>query len=113
MSLTTILNNTSSLSFVPLTKVPVNSATKAIFHSFTLSLCLLLNSKNIEVIEVIPSALNNDLGGVGIHDGQATAFDFEDAFFTQLKEGKTELTFSICEVWRKRSRGTSTAFLTN
>jgi uncharacterized oxidoreductase len=35
-SLTTIMNVTSGLSFVPLTKTPVYSATKAFFHSFTL-----------------------------------------------------------------------------
>ena len=41
-SLNTIMNVTSGLSFVPLTKVPVYSATKAFFHSFTLSLNHLL-----------------------------------------------------------------------
>jgi uncharacterized oxidoreductase len=69
-SLNTIINVTSGLSFVPLTKVPVYSATKAFFHSFTLSLRYLLKSKNVEVIEVIPPALNTDLGGKGLHDGQ-------------------------------------------
>jgi uncharacterized oxidoreductase len=42
-------------------------ATKAFFHSFTLSMRHLLKKKNIEVIEMIP-ALNTDLGGKGIHD---------------------------------------------
>ena len=37
-SLKTIVNVTSGLSFVPLVKVAVYSATKAFFHSFTLSL---------------------------------------------------------------------------
>jgi len=49
---------TSGLSFAPLTKVPVYSATKAFFHSFTLSAQHLLKVKNIEVIEIIPPALN-------------------------------------------------------
>jgi len=62
-SLTTVINVTSGLSFAPLTKVAVYSATKAFFHSFTLSLRHLLKSKNIEVIELIPPALNTDLGG--------------------------------------------------
>ena len=56
-SLNTVINVTSGLSFVPLTKVPVYSATKAFFHSFTLSLRQLLKAKNIEVIEMIPPAL--------------------------------------------------------
>jgi uncharacterized oxidoreductase len=50
-SLQTIMNVTSGLSFVPLTKVPIYSATKAFFHSFTLSMKHLLQAKNIEVIE--------------------------------------------------------------
>src|ERR1700760_2866026 len=33
-----LMNTTSGLSFAPLSKVPVYSATKAFFHSFTLSL---------------------------------------------------------------------------
>jgi len=96
-SLTTILNVTSGLSFVPLTKVPVYSATKAFFHSFTLSLRALLAPKNIEVIEVIPPALNTDLGGKGLHDQAPPVSAFIDAIFEQLKAGKTELTFGFSE----------------
>lgn len=96
-SLTTILNVTSGLAFVPLTKVPVYSATKAFFHSFTLSLRALVAPKNIEVIEVIPPALNTDLGGKGLHDQAPPVSAFIDAIFEQLKAGKTELTFGFSE----------------
>jgi uncharacterized oxidoreductase len=96
-SLDTILNVTSGLSFVPLTKTPVYSATKAFFHSFTLSLQHLLRSKNIEVIEIIPPALNTDLGGKGLHDYAPPVSDFIEAIFSQLKEGKTKLTFGFSE----------------
>lgn len=96
-SLETIMNVTSGLSFVPLIKVPVYCATKAFFHSFTLSLRALVKDKNIEVIEVIPPALNTDLGGIGRHDYAPSVGDFIDAAFTQLKEGKTELTFGFTE----------------
>ncbi|MDH4090342.1 MAG: SDR family NAD(P)-dependent oxidoreductase [Cyclobacteriaceae bacterium] len=96
-SMTTIVNVTSGLSFVPLTKVPVYSATKAFLHSFTLSLRELLKSKNIEVIEMIPPALNTDLGGKGLHDTAPPVSDFVDVVFTQLKEGKTTLTFGFSE----------------
>src|SRR5260221_528624 len=48
-SLTTIINVTSGLSFVPLTKTPVYSATKAFFHSFTLSLRHLLKDKSLKL----------------------------------------------------------------
>lgn len=100
-SLQTIINVTSGLSFVPLTKVPVYSATKAFFHSFTQSLRYLLKSKNIEVIEMIPPALNTDLGGIGLHEGQPAVSDFVDAVFAQLKEGKMELTFGFSEMLAK------------
>lgn len=96
-SLKTIINVTSGLSFAPLTKVPVYSASKAFFHSFTLSLRHLLKEKNIEVIELIPPALNTDLGGKGLHDFAPPVADFIDAVFKQLKEGKTEIVFGHTE----------------
>ena len=95
--LQTIINVTSGLAFVPLSKVPIYSATKAFFHSFTWSLRHLLKSKNIEVIEIIPSALNTDLGGKGLHDGQPSVSDFIVAIFQQMEEGKNELTFGFSE----------------
>jgi uncharacterized oxidoreductase len=102
-SLKTIINVTSGLSFVPLTKVPVYSATKAFFHSFTLSTRQLLKAKNIEVIEMIPPALNTDLGGKGLHDTAPPVSDFVKSVFEQLKEGKTELTFGFSEAMAKAS----------
>ena len=96
-SLDTIMNVTSGLSFVPLTKVPVYSATKAFFHSFTTSLEFLLKSRNIEVIEIIPPALNTDLGGKGLHDWAPPVSGFIDSIFAQLREGKTQLTYEYTE----------------
>ena len=110
-SLDTILNVTSGLSFVPLAKVPVYSATKAFFHSFTLSSKYLLKQRGIEVIEVIPPALNTDLGGKGLHDAAPPVCDFIEAIFEQLKEGKTELTFGFSEAMSKAdSEGLKVAF---
>jgi uncharacterized oxidoreductase len=100
-SLNTIMNVTSGLSFVPLIKTPVYSATKAFFHSFTLSLRQLMKSKNIEVIEIIPPALNTDLGGKGLHDAAPPVSDFIESIFAQLKEGKIELTFGFSETMTK------------
>ncbi len=100
-SLQTIINVTSGLSFVPLTKVPVYSATKAFFHSFTLSLRHLLKSNGIEVIELIPPALNTDLGGKGLHDQAPPVSAFIEAVFEQLKQGKTEITFGFSDAMAK------------
>jgi len=96
-SLTTIINVTSGLAFSPLTKVPVYCATKAFLRSFTLSLRYLLKPKNIEVIELIPPALNTDLGGKGIHDFAPPVSGFIESAFEQLKEGKTEITYQFSE----------------
>ncbi|HJY13144.1 MAG TPA: SDR family NAD(P)-dependent oxidoreductase [Flavobacterium sp.] len=96
-SLTTVMNVTSGLAFSPFAKVPVYSATKAFFRSFTLSLRHILKAKNIEVIEIIPPALNTDLGGVGLHDAHPSVSDFIVSIFEQLKNGKNELTFGTSE----------------
>ncbi|MFI5131730.1 MAG: SDR family oxidoreductase [Chitinophagales bacterium] len=96
-SLRTIINVTSGLSFVPLTKTPVYSGTKAFLHSFTLSLRHLLIQKNIEVIEMIPPALNTDLGGKGIHDFAPPVSGFIESIFEQIDEGKSELTYGFSE----------------
>ena len=102
-SLKTIINVTSGLSFLPFAKVPVYSATKAFFHSFTVTLRYMLQSKNIEVIEMIPPALNTDLGGIGLHNGQPPVSDFIESVFNQMKEGKTELTFGFSEIMANAS----------
>jgi len=96
-SLATIINVTSGLAFVQLSKVPVYCATKAFLRSYTKSLRYQLKDRNIEVIEMIPPALNTDLGGKGIHDSAPPVSDFIEAAFQQLKEGKTELTYGFSE----------------
>lgn len=100
-SLKTIINVTSGLSFTPLTKTPVYSATKAFFHSFTLSLRHLLKSKNIEVIEFIPPALNTDLGGKGLHDTAPPVSEFISTAFEQLRQDKKEITFGFSDAMTK------------
>jgi uncharacterized oxidoreductase len=92
-NLDTIMNTTSGLAFIPLSKVPVYCATKAFMRSFTMSLRHQLKATNTEVIEIIPPALNTDLGGKGIHDEHPAVSDFVESIFEQLKAGKDELTF--------------------
>lgn len=103
-SLDTLINVTSALSFVPLTKTPTYCSTKAFFHSFTVSLRHLLRTQNIEVIEIIPPGLNTDLGGEGLHDDFPSVADFIESIFDQLQMGKKELTFSYSE---QLSQGTN------
>ncbi len=96
-SLSTIMNVTSGLAFVPFSKIPVYCGTKAFLRSFTLSLRHQLKDSNVEVIEIIPPALNTDLGGKGIHNAHPAVSDFVASIFEQNKEGKTELTFGTSE----------------
>src|ERR1700744_5264396 len=96
-SLNTIMNVTSGLAFIPFSKVPVYCGTKAFLRSFTLSLRHQLKSTETEVIEIIPPALNTDLGGKGIHDQPPAVSDFIEHIFQQLKDGKNELTFGTSE----------------
>jgi len=100
-SLNTIINVTSGLSFAPLAKVPVYCATKAFLHSFTLSLRHTLKSRNIEVIELIPPALNTDLGGKGIHSSFPPVSAFIEAAFEQLRQGKSEAVYGFSEAMIK------------
>jgi uncharacterized oxidoreductase len=100
-SLDTIINVTSGLAFVPMVRIPVYCATKAFLHSFTLSMRELLKDRNIEVIELIPPALNTDLGGKGRHDYAPQVSDFILAVFEQLALGKTEITFGFSDTMIK------------
>jgi len=100
-SLSTIINVSSGLAFAPLAKVPVYCASKAFLHSFSLSLGYMLRSKNIEVIALIPPALNTDLGGKGIHDEFPPIADFIEAAFEQLKQGKPAITWGFSEAMIK------------
>ena len=66
-------------------------------HSFTLSLRHMLKYRNTEVIEIIPPALNTDLGGKGLHDYAPPVSGFIEAVFEQLKEGKDEIASGFSE----------------
>ncbi len=111
-ALNTIINVTSGLAFIPLSKTPVYSATKAFFRSFTLSLRYQLKNRNIEVIEMVPPALNTDLGAPGLHDGMPAVSDFVDSVFAQMKDGSIELTFGFSEERVKANNQTIAEYFT-
>ena len=99
-----ILNVTSGLAFVPLAGAPIYCSTKAAMHSFTRSLRPLLAGTGIQVIEIIPPAVNTDLGGVGLHSRDTPLAEFIDAVARQLKDGKTEITYGFSEKMAMASR---------
>jgi uncharacterized oxidoreductase len=100
-ALNTVINVTSGLAFAPLAKVPVYCASKAFLHSFSLSLRYMLSSKNIEVIELIPPALNTDLGGKGIHDEFPPIEGFIESTFEQIMAGKSAISWGFSEAMLK------------
>jgi uncharacterized oxidoreductase len=90
-----IINITSGLSFVPKASVPVYCATKAALHSFTLSLRHQLSGTPISVIEIIPPAVDTDLGGKGLHTFGVPVNEFTDAIVEQLQMGSIEATYGF------------------
>ncbi|WP_160718984.1 SDR family oxidoreductase [Bacillus sp. USDA818B3_A] len=86
-----IVNVTSGLAVMTGVWVPVYSATKAALHSFTTSLRTQLAETNIEVVEILPPAVNTDLGGAGLHTFGAPLNDFADTIFAELENGEIEI----------------------
>lgn len=100
----TIVNVTSGLSFVPLAGVPVYCATKAALHSFTLSLRHQLSGTPIEVVEIIPPAVDTDLGGPGLHTFGVPLDEFADAVAALLDRGELEVPYGMAERSSRASR---------
>lgn len=99
-----ILNVTSGLSFVPLANVPVYCATKAALHSFTLSLRHQLAGLSIQVIEIIPPAVDTDLGGPGLHKFGVHVDVFADSVFERLAAGEIEIAYGFAQQASQASR---------
>jgi uncharacterized oxidoreductase len=57
-----IINVSSGLGFVPMSVMPVYCATKAAVHSFTVSLRHQLKGTSIKVFEIVPPAVDTELG---------------------------------------------------
>ena len=58
-----IINVTSTLAFLPVATVPTYSASKAAFHSYTVSLRYQLRATNVQVIEIVPPMIQPALQG--------------------------------------------------
>jgi uncharacterized oxidoreductase len=92
-----IVNVTSGLSFVPMSIAPVYCATKAALRSFTLSLRQQLAGTTVEVVEIIPPAVNTDLGGPGLHTFGAPLEEFADAVMSRMARGEEEIAYGGSE----------------
>ena len=99
-----IINVSSGLSFAPAAFVPIYSATKAALHSFTLSLRQQLLPTGIVVLEIVPPAVDTDLGGPGLHTFGVPVDAFADSVLARLAAGEQEVGYGSSEVVRLASR---------
>ena len=99
-----VINVTSGLAFAPLAAMPVYCATKAALHSFTLSLRHQLASQGVQVLEIIPPAVNTDLGAPGLHTFGEPLDAFADAVMARLAGGEEEVGYGSAEARRLASR---------
>ena len=99
-----IINVTSGLSFAPLATVPIYCATKAALHSFTLSLRHQLAGTSVRVIEVIPPAVDTDLGGPGLHTFGVPVDEFADGVMPRIARGELEVAYGAAEQSSRASR---------
>ena len=99
-----ILNVSSGLAFTPGTFALVYSATKAALHSFTMTLRHELANTSIQVIEIVPPAVDTDLGGVGIHTMGVPVDEFADSILQRVAAGELEVGYGRSEKARLATR---------
>src|SRR6476661_598732 len=99
-----IVNVSSGLAFAPAAFAPIYSATKAALHAFTLSLRHQLAGTGVRVLEIVPPAVNTDLGGAGLHTWGVPVDAFADAVLARLAAGEEEVGYGTSEEARLASR---------
>ncbi|MBF8376694.1 SDR family NAD(P)-dependent oxidoreductase [Alicyclobacillus mali] len=92
-----VVNVTSGLALAPAAWAPVYSATKAALRSFTQSLRLQLQGTSVDVVEIVPPAVNTDLGGPGLHTFGVPVDEFADGVFEKLEAGAEEIGYGDAE----------------
>ena len=73
-----IMNVSSGLAFVPLPATPTYNATKAAIHSYTESLRVQLATTPIQVMELVPPAVQTDLFGMAESEHAMPLADYVD-----------------------------------
>ncbi|AKD03557.1 SDR family NAD(P)-dependent oxidoreductase [Pontibacter korlensis] len=99
-----IMNVSSGLAFTPGTFALVYSATKAAIHSFSMTLRHELAHTSIQVIEIVPPAVDTDLGGVGIHTMGVAVDEFTDSIMKRIEAGELEVGYGRSEKARLANR---------
>jgi len=89
----TVINVSSALAFVPVPAMPIYGATKAAVHSYTQSLRFQLEDTGVEVIELMPPAVQTDMTSEFDEAGISTITTDElvKQTFAALRAGKREI----------------------
>ncbi len=102
-----IINVSSGLGFVPLSRFPVYSATKAALHSFTMSLRHQLRDTIIKVFELIPPIVHDtELKGKPIkkEDWTVSSAEVADALAEGFKANQFEIAVGPSKRWVSASK---------
>jgi uncharacterized oxidoreductase len=88
----TVINMSSALAFVPSPCIPIYCATKAAIHSYTQSLRFQLEGAGVEVIEIMPPAVQTDMT-VDLSEGvtKITPQELVTLSFKSLRDGASEI----------------------
>jgi uncharacterized oxidoreductase len=90
-----VANVSSGGAFIPQVFAPVYSACKAAIHSYTMVLRQALSNTSCHVVEIIPPAVQTNLGGAEPHG--APLEEFCDSVFAGLVAGKSRIGFGVTE----------------
>jgi uncharacterized oxidoreductase len=102
-----VVNVSSGLGFVPLSRFPVYSATKAAIHSLTLSLRHQLKGTDIGVFELIPPTVyDTELKGKTLDktDWMSSSSDVAAALVHGMETGESEIAVGAARRWNRASR---------
>jgi uncharacterized oxidoreductase len=99
-----ILNVSSGLAFTPIARIATYCATKAALHSFTQSLRAQLTDTKVAVVEIIPPAVNTDLGARGLRSHGEPLDAYADDVMKRLAAGELEFGYKSSEDRRNASR---------
>jgi uncharacterized oxidoreductase len=98
-----IINVGSGLAFASGAAAPAQRHESRI-HSFTLSLRHELAGTPIDVIEIIPPAVDTDLGGPGLHTFGVSVDELVDAVMPRLAGGELEIAYGTSEIASRAGR---------
>lgn len=94
-----IVNVSSGLAFVPLAYTPTYCATKAAMHSWSQTLRERLKDQSIEVIEVVPPAVQSDLmPGHATNPNNMTMAAFTEEIMTLFAQDPTPAEITVQQV---------------